>query len=120
MTDAKKLINWKALEDICDDDEVILEIAEAICDDTPEVMDGIIDAIKEGDADNLRFYSHRMKGATATIGAVEISALASTIETAAKAGDVDQAKPFIDELKSNVDAVLELLGQPDWLSQVKD
>ena len=119
MSDAKALIDWNALIEICDDEEIIHEIARSICDDAPKVMDNIFQALEEDNLENLRLYAHRMKGASATVGATNLSAKAAALEQAARDGDLKKAESLIDALKIQADEVVALLERPDWIEAVK-
>ena len=76
------IIDWKALTDVCDDEAVMMEISTALCQDTPKCMEKILAAIREKDFANLELYAHRIKGATAIIGAKRISQSTAQLEQA--------------------------------------
>jgi len=115
----KNIIDFHSLMDICDDEEVIVEIAASICQDAPQSMQNIIEAIRRKDFDNLKLYAHRMKGATATIGANTLSRTTARLEQAGRDGDIEEAQCIVTQVQTQVNGLLSLLAEPDWLQKVR-
>ena len=113
------VIDWQTILDICDDEETVAEIAKAICCDLPKNMDHLLDAAREQDLEKLQFQAHRMKGATATIGAGAVSQLANRLERYCKDGNLDSALPLIDQTRKQADKLIDFLSQPDWMQIAK-
>jgi two-component system, sensor histidine kinase and response regulator len=115
----KNIIDRHALMDICDDDEVLTEIAASICQDAPQSMQMILAAIRREDFDNLQLYAHRMKGTTATIGANTLSKITARLEQAGRDKNLDVAQSLIKQIQTQVEGLLSFLTEPDWLQKVK-
>jgi CheY-like chemotaxis protein/HPt (histidine-containing phosphotransfer) domain-containing protein len=115
----RNIIDGRTLMDICDDDEVITEIAASICQDAPQSMQNILEAIRREDFDNLKLYAHRMKGATATIGANMLSQITARLEQAGRDKDMVEAQQLVAQVQTQVDGLLSLLAEPNWLQKVR-
>ena len=116
----KPIIDWQALTKVCDDDEIITEIADAICEDTPRSMEKIMAAIREKDFANLTLYAHRIKGTTATIGAQTVAEITAQLEQAGKQEYLETAESLIKQVQAEVDSLLSFLAEPDWLQKTKE
>lgn len=79
-------------------------------EETPGLIAQMTAAITTGNADGLRRAAHALKGCCANFGARPIEALCQTMETAARAGDMQGASerfgPICEELR-RVTAALE-------------
>ena len=69
---AAELINWNELNEICDDPEVLQEIAQAVLDDTPGCLNKLTEMIEQQNLPQIEFYAHRLSGAMRTMGATKI------------------------------------------------
>ena len=117
---AKNIIDWEVLTDLCDDDELIAEVATSICEDTPESMQEILAAIRENDFAKLQFYAHRIKGATATIGARAAAETAGQLEQASEEEDLERAQSLIEQMRAEVESLLSFLANPAWLQEARE
>ncbi len=115
----KNIIDWNTLTNICDNEQVMMEISAAICEDTPKCIENILTAIRKKDSDTLKLYAHRIKGATAAIGAKSVSDKAAQLEHAGKTGDLEAAKLLIEQVQAKVDNLLSFLSQPNWIERAK-
>jgi len=68
----------------------------------------IRDAFNRQDPRGLHDAAHGLKGAAAIMGATSISHVASQIETAAKANNLDSIEPTIDRLQDLVRRSLDV------------
>jgi|GEM_PF-1257575 len=116
----KSIIDWHALSAVCDDEEIIIEISAAVCEDTPASMKKVLTAVRERDFANLELYAHRIKGAMATFGAKTVSACAAQLEQAGKEEDIDTAQALIEQMQADVDSLLSFLAEPDWIQKAKE
>jgi len=116
----RTIIDWQALSAVCDDNEVIAEVVDAFCEDAPQSMEKILAAIRENDFANLELYAHRIKGATATIGAKTVAEITAQLERAGKEEDLETAESLIEQVQAEVDDLLSFLAEPDWLQKIKE
>ncbi len=115
----KTIIDWQELMSICDDEEIIIELAEALCFDTPPSMEKVLAAIRGKDFASLELYAHRMKGSMATIGAPTVSEVAARMEQAGKDEDLKTAESLIEQLQTEVDSLLSFLAEADWMEKAR-
>jgi HPt (histidine-containing phosphotransfer) domain-containing protein len=88
-----------------------LELAQVVIDgflgDLPDQIERLKHGVAEGDVKQIEQHAHRIKGASATVGGVALSLVAAAMEQAAKAGDLEVARPRLAELETQ----FELLKQ---------
>jgi len=116
----RAIIDWQALIEVCDEEDVIAEITASISEDTPRSMEMVLEAIRERDFAKLELYAHRIKGATATIGAKTVSQIAAELEQAGKNEDLEIAQSLIEQVQAEVDSLLFFLTDPNWIQKAKN
>jgi len=73
--------------------ELLLErVLERFLQSTPARLQGLRDALAEGDTGTAGAQAHALKGSSATVGGAEFSARAGLLEGAACAGELAQAR----------------------------
>ncbi len=77
----------------------LVEFVELYAADAPEQIARIRDAAGRGDAAELALTAHRLTGSSSAVGARRLGALASKIESLARAGDVSGTEPLVAELE---------------------
>ncbi|MBV9439661.1 MAG: Hpt domain-containing protein [Candidatus Eremiobacteraeota bacterium] len=89
------------LEEAFEDDVAgIAELLEMALDTGRKHCRKLAEGLAEGNVETIRRAAHSIKGSAATIGANEVTALASQLEQQARAGDVRGAAEAI----ANIDA----------------
>jgi signal transduction histidine kinase/DNA-binding response OmpR family regulator len=116
----EKIIDWAILSDICDDENVIAEIAKAILEDGPRNMKSIADSIKTAKPADVRLYAHSLKGAAVTIGARQLAQSAYQLELAAQKQDKGAFDKLFNEVQNEFQKVKSFLSQPDWIRLAKN
>lgn len=90
----------------------VLEILEMYREDGASVVKWIADAHEAGDADQLRRAAHRLKGASANVGATELAGVLTRLEKMARDGrlaETDSDVARVPELfERSVEALLAL------------
>jgi HPt (histidine-containing phosphotransfer) domain-containing protein len=78
-------------------------------DESASLVEAILAAISENRAAAIAAPAHKLKGSSATLGAVEMSAICAEIEARTRAGEPDEAALLGVELTARYQAVrLEL------------
>ncbi len=113
------LINWNELNEICDDPEVIQEIAQAVLDDTPGCLNKLTEMIEQQNLPQIEFYAHRLSGAMRTMGATKIVDALKNLEETAGNGDVESIKCIAEDLPRQVNELLAFLSREDWIEQAQ-
>ncbi len=100
--------------------ELWLRIAGLYLASTPEALNALENAIAANDIKSLRLAAHTLKAASANIGAVEISGIASSLEKAADDGDTSTAPAALLRLQTVYAAVaVELSADVENANQMR-
>ena len=99
-------IDLEALRQITGGDaEFERELADTFVASGDQALADIIAAMKANDYDTVRKRAHALKGASANIHAVSLSAVASNLESAARSQSVPALSGLVDELAQKLAAV---------------
>ena len=113
------VIDWKAVIDICDDEMVIKEIADAFLEDAPQTMTIIAEAIKAENPEDVQLYSHKLKGAAMTIGASRLPQIAYRLENAGREKDIPTAALLFEQLQDEFEELVSFLSEDNWMEIAK-
>jgi PAS domain S-box-containing protein len=91
------------------------EVIARFMHDAPAQMAGLMQALLDQDADQMRLLAHTMKGASATIGAVRLSAGALAVEQALKSGGPEAAGPALRRLEQQLAELRDELLRSGWI-----
>lgn len=107
------LLDARVLLAACGGDAVILEkISQAFRAGLPDHVAAVQDAWRDGDKARLRAAAHKLCGMIAAFSTVA-GGVASKIEDHAAQGQLDDARPLVEELERMAQ---DLVGQVDGLS----
>jgi HPt (histidine-containing phosphotransfer) domain-containing protein len=105
------------LEDTGGDPEFIIELIRDYRDNTRTLLADLADACASGDQARARRAAHTMKGTSASMGALALSALAADAEAQCQAGNVQEVERGLPDLQDAfqlVELKLEQLLSRDW------
>jgi HPt (histidine-containing phosphotransfer) domain-containing protein len=68
-------------------------------------LQGLADAERAGDLESMRKCAHRLKSASANLGARALAARCQELESLARAGDLGAARPLLGTLRSELERV---------------
>ena len=74
------------------DTAFVIELIDAFLADSATQLQAIDIAVTAGDPEAVVRPAHTLKSASATLGAMQLSAAAGTLETAGRAGSIDGAE----------------------------
>jgi len=99
--DEEVVFDYPAMsERLMNDDELIALIANTFLDDMPTQIEQLKGFVEHDDIDKVATQAHKIKGAALNVGAMAFSAIALTMEQAAKKGDwdvINQNSNLIDQ-----------------------
>ncbi len=98
---------------LMDDESLAAAMVESYLADMPAQLDKLKAAIAAGDADAAGKVAHRIKGASASMGAVAFRDAAHELETAGRAGDLAKVRSVYPELTRQFETLKKCL-KPDW------
>ncbi|MDQ7831520.1 MAG: ATP-binding protein [Desulfovibrionaceae bacterium] len=85
----------------------VLKLFTAFVEEKPGMIEAMRQAVAAPDLERLGFLAHSLKGASATMGAKRLSAMAKTLDTAARAGDRESAAAALVDVEAALEQVLE-------------
>ena len=104
--EAAPAVNRAALRELTGGDiEFERELAETFVRSGDQCLAEIIAALKVSDLDTVRKRAHSLKGASANIHALDLSQVASSLESAARENSVPAVSGLVAELTEKLAAV---------------
>jgi HPt (histidine-containing phosphotransfer) domain-containing protein len=112
-------IDWETLVGICGDEELIGQIVTVFLEDGRDTFKKLSESIGENNITDIASYAHKLKGASANVGARNLSEIARRLEDSAR-GEISEDIPSIfTELEPEFHRVMSFLKQPDWTQRAK-
>jgi|WetSurMetagenome_2_1015567.scaffolds.fasta_scaffold123962_2 histidine phosphotransfer protein HptB len=78
--------------------DFIDELVEAYLDETPKLINDLIESLAQEDATKFGRTAHSIKSSSAALGALPLSLLAKELEMMGKQGDLSEAEPQVKYL----------------------
>jgi HPt (histidine-containing phosphotransfer) domain-containing protein len=101
----------ESLRELCDgEDDLVVEIAALYLEELPEVVAGLGAAAAARDLGVTRDFAHKIKGASANVGADSLAALCGQIEVAAVAGSTEEVDDLVAQLHALFPRVCDALA----------
>lgn len=101
------IINWEKARSITGDDpELYKDLWTMIPESMDEKMEGIHQALAEGDLKAVEFAVHKLKGALRNVAAEDACAFLQQMEDAARNGDLAKVKADLPGIPPVVDQVV--------------
>jgi two-component system, sensor histidine kinase and response regulator len=94
------------LRQVGGDEGILRELVETFLEQAPELMEGIRDSAREGEARELRRGAHTLKGSAAVFAATPVVDGALRVETLAREDRMDEVDPAIEELEPLVERLV--------------
>lgn len=107
----------RALELTEGDEELLRDLILLFKEECVELMEQLESAMNSGDCDSLRKAAHRLKGASASVGGQNISAMARTLETMGALGSLVDAGGMVVQLQGLIEEYNRLTGGIEKESQ---
>lgn len=93
----------RALERVAGDEDLLQELNDSFREESGQWMSRLRTALDQGDAETVGEVAHTIKGAAETIGGVEVTELAKTLEEQGWDEDLEGAEEYYDDLESAVE-----------------
>ena len=90
--------------------DIVAELIEIFLQDTPPRLAAIREALHRADAGEIASAAHALKGSSANLGALQMSALCLKIETLGRAGTVEGADSLLADLEAEFLRVRDALS----------
>ena len=82
------------------DEELLREQMQFFLDESPDLMDQILESLDEEKQEQVRMAAHRLKGLAGTVDGGELCVIANRVEQSSASGSLDEVTEVIDELAS--------------------
>ncbi len=92
-------------------EQALYSIIDTFVRQAPDRLAALAGAVASGTGDEIAKAAHVYRGAAATIGARELAGLLETVETSARAGDIEQARDTFERVSPIAHAVTDYLRQ---------
>ncbi|MBI4791440.1 MAG: Hpt domain-containing protein [Deltaproteobacteria bacterium] len=89
-----------ALEQACDDENLLEELLGLFHESSAEDLDRIKEGARQGNAVGMGDASHSIKGAAASLGIEGIRTVAAALEKAGRSGDLAGAMRILPDLEA--------------------
>ncbi len=99
------------IDRMLEDEDLAREVIEEFLDDSSRQIDIIRESVEKGNAKELRYKAHSLKGAAANISAAALKKIASKIEIAGEKGDLTHASTLIAELDEQFNILKKDIAQ---------
>lgn len=110
----KRIIDWEDLMNRLGDEDIIKEIVPEFLNSNVDFMDALSNAIEHNDSCGVEHHAHTLKGASASIGAVDLAKSAKILELMAKDVSLGNAETALATIRKEYDDVVALLNKPNW------
>lgn len=108
---SKHLETRETLARLGGDRELLGELYAAFAEDAPDKFKDLEAALHAGDMVLVMRRAHSLKGSAAAVGATECRSLAAQLEAKAEAQEQPAVNSLLQQIKSELDNVLELIRQ---------
>jgi len=117
--DIRAIINWDRLIERLGDEEIVKEIMPSYIEDTTEHFEKLSQAVKTGDCVAIAYHAHALKGVGRNLSIDRLSDIARQMEQAGRDDDIEANTLYFNDLKPEVEKVLAVLSQSDWMDRAK-
>ena len=112
-------IVWDDLFGRIPDVRIITEFADSFIKNSQKLMGSLVEAVSDGDAEQIEMYAHAMKGSASNMGAITLAKAAWKLEKAASENQLDTAAQWLETINTEFQAVNTFLQHPDWIQQAQ-
>jgi CheY-like chemotaxis protein/HPt (histidine-containing phosphotransfer) domain-containing protein/anti-sigma regulatory factor (Ser/Thr protein kinase) len=119
VQDSEEVIEWSELVSRGMDEEILEKVVPTFLTDKKERIKKLGEAVKAGDAEEVRLYAHAIKGGAANIGAKKLSKVAFELEHTASREDLSNAGELLERIKTEFEKFELFVSKPDWIQTAK-
>lgn len=117
--EAEEVIEWVQLIGRIVEEDIAREVVPLCVVDNRERLEMLDNAVRAGNAEDVKLYAHAIKGSAANIGAVRLSGPADRLEQMAYHGDLSQAEQLLQGIKTEFARLESFVSNPDWIEMAK-
>lgn len=109
--DSKIIAELKEMIGDEDFEEVFADLINAYLEDSPKLIQGLINGLKNKDRQEIKINAHTLKSSSGSLGAKKLSELSKELEYCSITGDMEKPNTLISEILSEYQAVESLMRQ---------
>ncbi|HEW79449.1 MAG TPA: response regulator, partial [Phycisphaerales bacterium] len=117
----EEVLDWGTAMNICGDEDVIRDVAEAVLEDGPLCIKSIAKAIRAENPADVQLCAHKLKGTAMAIGATRLSQTAGRLELecTGEEKDIAVAISLFDDVQAEFEKLVFFLFEADWIETAK-
>lgn len=112
-------IDWEMVVGICGDEELIGQIVTVFLEDGRDTFEKLSESIRENVIEDIASYAHKLKGASANVGARGLAEIARRLEDSARGEMTEDIPSIFAELEPEFHRVMSFLKEADWIDHAK-
>ena len=109
--------NW--LINRIEDEKLVGQIMPLCVDDNRRNLEMLGEAVSNSDRENIRNYSHCIKGSAANMGAMRLAGPADRLERLALEGDLSEANDWLCQMRTEFEKLETFVAKPNWMEIAK-
>ncbi len=113
------IIHWDRLIARIVEEDLARELMPVCIQDNKTRLAALAEAVEAKDAANVKLYAHAIKGASANLGAEQLSEVAKGLEHMAADGNLSQAEDHLREIQTEFARLEKFVSQPNWIEIAK-
>jgi HPt (histidine-containing phosphotransfer) domain-containing protein len=91
--------------------EIFQELIYAYLDDSPKLIQGLVNALNTQDKEEMKINAHTLKSSSSSLGAMKLAELSKELECCTIVGDMEKPSILIPQILSEYKEVEKLMRQ---------
>lgn len=116
---AETPVDWATIMNNCGGEEMANLAVQAYIEDAPQVVERLAEAVQARKSEDVELYAHTLKGASALIGANQLSEAARRLEFQGRINNTETFIFHFDEVQVNFEKVIAFVSEADWMEKAR-
>ena len=112
-------VDFSIIEKSHDDKEILKEIVKIVLEDAPKTIELLAEAIADGNSNNVKLYSHKLKGLARHVAARKLTDMLYDLETRGRKGLLEGSEALFADIQTEFNKLKSFLSQPNWMETAK-
>lgn len=113
------VIEWGRLISRIVEEDLARRLMPVCVQDNKERLELLIETVRAGDAENVKFHAHGIKGSAANLGAERLAQAARALEHAASENDLSEAGDLLRKIQAEFERFETYVSRPDWIERAR-
>jgi len=119
IIDVRQTIKWDRLLERMGDEETIREIIPIYTKDIQNHFNKLSEAVEQGDCTSMALHARALKSVGRNLSVERLFDIAFQMEHASRSHDIEAGTLLFNSLKNELNKVLTVLSQCDWIEKAK-